>query len=120
MGDAVCVVDHCECVESLSPAAAVMTGWSSEEAAGRPLWEVAELKVPGTNDSIWWSETGRRPLELVVNRRGMLLSRRGMVWPVVVEAAPFHAGRTVGPTGYLVTFLLFGRKTTRPLQWSYS
>lgn len=90
IGDAVVSTDSRGRVTLLNPVAEALTGWSSEEARGRPLTEVFDIV----------NETTREPVENPVDKvletgrivglanHTVLRSRDGREWPIDDSAAP--------------------------------
>ncbi len=93
IGDAVVTTDREGRVELMNPVAERLTGWSQEEAAGRPLHEVFRIV----------NEQTRQPVEDPVGRvlrdgrvvglanHTLLLARDGREIPVADSAAPIRA-----------------------------
>jgi PAS domain S-box-containing protein len=100
LGDAVIATDDRARVTQLNPIAEALTGWSQQEAAGRPLSDVLVIV----------NEESRRPVEHPVERvlregtivglanHTLLISRTGREIPIDDSAAPVRAtdGRIVG------------------------
>ncbi|QFU15113.1 sensor domain-containing protein [Microvirga thermotolerans] len=99
IGDGVLTTDVNGCVTSLNPAAESMTGWTSDEAVGRPLHEVLRIAFCGEDGQILC--IGSLPLgsdPAWLGRNTMLLRRDGSAIPVEETAAPIRdrAGAIVG------------------------
>ncbi|MBZ6075781.1 sensor domain-containing protein [Microvirga puerhi] len=100
IADGVITTDVDGAVTSLNPVAEVMTGWSSDEAMGRPLPEV--FRVVFGNDELTGipsrlfeaGDEGR----LWPGRNTMLLRRDGTTVPIEETAAPIRdrAGAAIG------------------------
>ncbi|MGC9194962.1 MAG: PAS domain S-box protein [Syntrophobacteraceae bacterium] len=100
IGDAVIATDSSGNVTFLNPIAARLTGWSPEEAAGRPLCEVFRIV----------NEKSRKPAENIVERvlndgrvvnlanHTALLARDGRETPIEDSAAPIRdsSGNIIG------------------------
>ena len=105
IGDAVICCDESGNVTFLNVVAEKMTGWSSGEAAGRPMAEVfrivdATSRAPVANPmtaAIAVDRTMNLPLNCILLRRG------GLEIPIEDSVAPTHdsAGR---PTGAVIVF----------------
>ena len=100
IGEAVLTTDLSGRVTYLNPVGERMTGWSCEEAVGRPLAEVFSILDGETR------ETAPNRMELAV-RLGktvnvpsncILVRRDGVEFPIADSAAPIHdrAGQTTG------------------------
>ncbi|KAF0190807.1 MAG: response regulator receiver [Gammaproteobacteria bacterium] len=100
IGDAVISADIVGNVTYLNLVAERMTGWSREEAAGRPLAEVLKIIDGATR------EPCRSPIELAVQHNKpvglsancVLVRRDGVELPIEDSAAPIHArgGHVIG------------------------
>ena len=100
IGDAVVSTDIAGNVTYLNPAAEHMTGWSREEAVGRPLADVFRIIDGGTR------EPARNPLELAIRKNKpvglsancILIRRDGFESPIEDSAAPIHdrGGSVIG------------------------
>ncbi|WP_369925352.1 EAL domain-containing protein [Xanthomonas sp. NCPPB 2632] len=100
IGDAVITTDTNLVVTSLNPIAEAMTGWSSQEAVGRPMDEVFHLREPLSGVPL------ANPLRAAVERHtivglttgAILIHRNGFESPIEDSAAPIHdhAGNVVG------------------------
>jgi len=100
IGDAVMTTDDAGCVTWLNPVAEALTGWSTAQAAGRPVTEVFVII----------NEESRRPTENPVGRvlregvvaglanHTLLLARDGREIPIDDSAAPIRTadGRVTG------------------------
>ena len=82
-----------------------MTGWSREEALGRPLGEVFQI-IDGTT-----GEPARNPLDLAIQRNNavgltancVLIRRGGLEFSIEDSAAPIH-DRLGHVTGAVIVF----------------
>ncbi|OOG60524.1 GGDEF domain-containing protein [Rhodanobacter sp. B05] len=100
IGDAVITTDPQLRINSLNPIAEAMTGWSSEEAQGRPVEEVFRLF-----DAVH-GEPVANPLHVAIGQntivdlagRTLLRHRHGFDTPVEDSSAPIHdhAGNVIG------------------------
>lgn len=109
IGDAVIATDPDGRVALLNPVAAGLTGWTSEEATGRPLASVFRIVNEKTREPV------ENPAELVM-RRGVvvglanhtvLIARDGTERPIDDSAAPIRDG-----DGRLVGVVLVFRDVT--------
>ena len=105
IGDGVIVTDAEGRVELLNPVAEALTGWTGEEACGRPLDEVFRIVSEETGQSV------ESPAERVV-REGrvvglanhtLLLARDGARRPVADSGAPVR-GEDAGIVGVVLVF----------------
>jgi PAS domain S-box-containing protein len=92
IGDAVIVTDMSGCVTFVNPVAQALTGWSQQEAVGRPLEQVFRIV----------NEESRRPVENPVARvlregiivglanHTVLIGRSGQSFPIDDSAAPIR------------------------------
>ena len=100
IGDAVVTTDASGRVTDLNPVAAALTGWSSADAAGRPLPEVFRIRNEETGDPV------ENPVEKVLRtgtvvglaNHTVLESATGRVIPIDDSAAPIRneAGDLLG------------------------
>lgn len=100
IGDAVISADIDSNVTYLNLVAERMTGWSREEATGRPLADVLQIVDSVTR------EPARSPIELAMQRNKpvslsancILIKRDGFELPIEDSAAPIHdrGGRVIG------------------------
>src|SRR5690242_20515623 len=105
IGDAVLVTDLQARVTFVNSEAERLTGWSSSEAAGRPLSEVYRTVNPETREKLE-SLAPQALLEGIVAGsadRTLLISRRGGETPVDESAAPVRDA-TGCVTGVVLTF----------------
>jgi diguanylate cyclase (GGDEF)-like protein/PAS domain S-box-containing protein len=100
IGDAVITTDVSGTVRELNPVAEQLTGWSAEQARGRPLHEVFRLlseldrtpvadpveRAVGTGETAW------------VEDSALLISRDGREFSIADSAAPIHdrQGQLIG------------------------
>ena len=107
IGDAVIATDAAGHVEFLNPVAAELTGWTLEEARGRPLEDIFVIV----------NEETRQPVESLVRlvlREGkvvglanhtLLIARDGRETPIADSGAPIRAaGETDEVTGVVLVF----------------
>lgn len=100
IGDAVISADIVGNITYINLVAERMTGWSREEAVGRPLVDVLKI-IDGVT-----RKTARNPIELAVQRNEavglsancILISRDGLELPIEDSAAPIHdrVGNAIG------------------------
>lgn len=100
IGDAVITTDPQSCISSLNPIAEAMTGWSSEEARGRPIEDVFQLFDATHGQQV------ANPLRVAIAQnsivdlagRTLLRHRHGFDTPVEDSSAPIHdhAGNVIG------------------------
>ncbi|NDY42685.1 PAS domain S-box protein [Dissulfurirhabdus thermomarina] len=93
IGDGVAALDGSGRVLYLNPVAERLTGWSREEAAGRPAHEVIRLRRPEDGGMFW---DGREALDAALERgldeRAVVVSRDGTERTVEVHGALLGAG----------------------------
>jgi PAS domain S-box-containing protein len=100
IGDAVITTDPQGCVVRMNPVAEVLSGWSLEEARGRPIEEVLNLVEPGTDAPV--PNPVRNALEtggtLSLTEAKTLRSRDGSEFQVSDTASPIRdeAGTLLG------------------------
>ena len=105
IGDAVLSMDLSGNVIYLNLVAERMTGWSREEAIGRPLADVFQI-IDGTT-----REPARNPLQLAIQRNHavgltahcVLIRRGGLEAAIEDSAAPIH-DRRGQPSGAVIVF----------------
>ena len=100
IGDAVLTTDHDGRLTYLNPVAESLTGWTMDEARGRPLEEVLHLVNEETRHLV------EQPVRMVLEKgfvRGLanhtiLVARDGTETPIDDSAAPVrdHAGNLIG------------------------
>jgi PAS domain S-box-containing protein len=100
IGDAVLAADTEGRITLLNPVAAALTGWTDEEARGRPHGEVLRLIVEDTREpgeDIVARVLRENKIFMLANHSA-LIARDGRVIPVEDSAAPIRdaAGKTVG------------------------
>jgi len=90
IGDAIMVIDSDGCVDTLNPVAQKLTGWSQEDAIGRPISEVFKLYDIANNTRCESpAEVALRDKVLIPMSNGMVLRRRdGSESAVEDSAAP--------------------------------
>jgi diguanylate cyclase (GGDEF)-like protein/PAS domain S-box-containing protein len=121
IGDAVLSTDISGNVTYLNLVAEKMTGWSREEAAGRPLSEVFKIVDGATR------RTARNPMEMAVEQNRtvgltvncVLIRRDGLESDIEDSAAPIHdrAGRV---TGAVIVFHDVSAARAMSLQMTHS
>ena len=110
IGDAVLVTDAERRVIFMNPAAIKVTGWSPEEAHGRPIEEVFQLREEGTGKAI------RSPVDRVLEKgtvvrlgsRVLLTTRQGTEVPIDDSGAPIR-----NPEGEITGVVLVFRDITQ-------
>jgi diguanylate cyclase (GGDEF)-like protein/PAS domain S-box-containing protein len=100
IGDAVISADMDGRVDYLNIAAEVLTGWSRDEARGRPITEVLDI-VDGTTDKPVVNPVEyvlRSDRSLGLTGETVLVGRHGQRFPIEDSAAPIHDwdGQLVG------------------------
>jgi diguanylate cyclase (GGDEF)-like protein/PAS domain S-box-containing protein len=100
IADAVAFTDAFGNINFLNLVAQKMSGWTSEEAAGRPLSEVFRIIDSATRqpvrDPMRKAVKQDKPVELYADR--VLVRRDGVEYPIESSGAPIHdrAGRIIG------------------------
>ena len=105
IGDAVICTDKSGNISFLNSVAVRMTGWSQQEAAGRPMPEVFKILEGSTRALL------PNPMEAAVGQNRtvhlpddcILLRRDGFEIPIEDSVAPIH-GRDGKPTGAVIVF----------------
>jgi len=105
IGDAVASTDLAGNITFLNLVAEKMTGWSLQEAAGRPMGEVLQILDPATGEAI------PNPMEVAVGQElpihlplnCILVRRDGFEIPVEDTVAPIHS-REGKVTGSVIVF----------------
>jgi diguanylate cyclase (GGDEF)-like protein/PAS domain S-box-containing protein len=100
IGDAVITTDRSLLITSLNPIAEAMTGWTSNEACGRPLESIFQLIDAASNHPV------ANPLRAAIEHntivdlvgKTLLRHRHGFDTPVEDSSAPIHdhAGNVIG------------------------
>ena len=121
IGDAVLSTDIGGNVAYLNSVAERMTGWSSEEAAGRPLGEVlrivdATTRVPAPRSPMGLALEQDQPFALAAN--SVLVRRDGLETPIEDSAAPIH-DRDGNVIGAVMVFRDVGQAWAAALQMSH-
>lgn len=111
IGDAVLTTDRAGYVTYLNSVAESMTGWSREEARGRPLGEVFRLVDGATGQPPARNPMGlaieqNRPVGLAAN--SLLVRRDGTEFAIEDSAAPIH-GRSGSVIGAVMVFRDVGK-----------
>ncbi len=120
IGDAVLSTDIAGNVTYLNLVAESMTGWSREEAMGRPLSEVFQIIDGATR------EAARNPLELAIQENKavgltencVLIRRGGLEFAIEDSAAPIH-DRQGQVTGAVIVFHDVSTARAMTLKMSY-
>ena len=105
IGDAVACTDFSGNLTFLNLVAERMTGWSLQEAAGRPMAEVFQIVDAASHEAI------PDPMQIAItrNRTGhlpfnsILVRRDGLEMPIEDSVAPIH-DREGSPTGAVMVF----------------
>ena len=121
IGEAVICTDSLGKITFLNPVAERMTGWSREEAAGRPMAEVFRI-LDATS-----RKTTRNPMEMAVSQNRImhlpsnciLIQRDGFEIPIDDSVAPIH-DREGQATGAVIVFRDVGSPRTMALQMAHS
>jgi diguanylate cyclase (GGDEF)-like protein/PAS domain S-box-containing protein len=121
IGDAVLCTDSLGNITYLNSVAEKMTGWSREEASGRPLAEVFRIidgatRLPAQN-----------PLEMAIEQNKtvgltgncILIRRDGFEWSIEDSTAPIH-DRDGHGTGAVIVFHDVSAARTMSLQMTHS
>jgi two-component system, cell cycle sensor histidine kinase and response regulator CckA len=92
IGDAVITTDEALRVTHLNPAAETLVGWSAEEARGRRVEEICDLRHPDTGDTV------DNPLRQALREGGPAeLSEGALLLPRGNEASPVPVADTATP-----------------------
>jgi diguanylate cyclase (GGDEF)-like protein/PAS domain S-box-containing protein len=121
IGDAVICTDISGNITFLNIVAEKMTGWSCQEAAGRPLAEVFRIIDGATRlpapDPLEMAIAQNRTVALTANC--VLLRRDGSEFPIEDSAAPIH-NRAGGVIGGVIVFHDVSAARAMALQMMYS
>ena len=95
VGDGVIATDRRGYIELLNPVAETLTGWTQEEACGRPLTEVfrivnEETREPAENPV---TKALRQGLVVGLSNHTLLIAKDGFEWPIADSAAPIRDDR---------------------------
>ncbi len=92
IGDAVIATDAAGRVELLNPVAEALTGWTEQEAVGRPLGEVFRIINERTRETVENPEEKVRRLGSIVGlaNHTLLIDRNGSEHPISDSAAPIR------------------------------
>lgn len=106
IGDAVLTIDNAGSVTYLNAVAESMTGWSREEARGRPVGEVLRVvdgatREPPARNPMKLAIEQNRPVGLAAN--SVLIRRDGLECAIEDSAAPIH-GRDGSVIGAVMVF----------------
>jgi diguanylate cyclase (GGDEF)-like protein/PAS domain S-box-containing protein len=121
IGDAVACTDSSGNVTFLNLVAAKLTGWSLQEAAGRPMTEVFRI-LDTTNREVIPNPTDRtvRENQIVPLRENSILIRRdGFEIPIEDSIAPIHDGEGQ-PAGAVIVFRDVSVARAMALQMAHS
>jgi diguanylate cyclase (GGDEF)-like protein/PAS domain S-box-containing protein len=121
IGDAVACTDSSGNVTFLNVVAAKLTGWSWQEAAGRPMTEVFRI-LDTTNREVIPNPTDRtaRGNQVVPLRENSILIRRdGFEIPIEDSIAPIHDGQGQ-PAGAVIVFRDVSVARAMALQMAHS
>lgn len=121
IGDAVACTDSAGKITFLNLVAEKMTGWSRQEAAGRPMVEVFRVQDATSHETI------PNPMEMAVGRdrtvhlplNCILLRRDGFEIPIEDSVAPIH-DREGRATGAVIVFRDVSAARAMALQMTYS
>ena len=121
IGDAVACTDSSGNVTFLNIVAAKLTGWSWQEAAGRPMTEVFRILdtanrevIPNPTD---WAVRGNQIVPLREN--SILIRRDGFEIPIEDSIAPIHDGQGQ-PAGAVIVFRDVSVARAMALQMAHS
>jgi diguanylate cyclase (GGDEF)-like protein/PAS domain S-box-containing protein len=121
IGDAVICTDISGNITFLNPIAERMTGWSREEAAGRPVAEVFRIveatSRKTTPNVMEMAITQNRIMHLLPNC--ILIQRDGFEIPIEDSAAPIH-DREGKAIGVVIVFHDVGSARTMAMQMAHS
>jgi len=111
LGDAVITTDAAGCLTSLNPVAATLTGWTQQDAVGRPLDEVFRIVNEDTRQPVDNPVSKVLSLGRVIGlaNHTILLSRNGGSVPIDDSAAPIR-GRDGRITGVVLVFRDVGER----------
>jgi diguanylate cyclase (GGDEF)-like protein/PAS domain S-box-containing protein len=121
IGDAVACTDSSGNVTFLNLVAAKLTGWSWQEAAGRPMTEVFRILdtanrevIPNPTD-----RTVRRNQIVPLRENSILIRRDGFEIPIEDSVAPIHDGQGQ-PAGSVIVFRDVSVAQAMALQMAHS
>jgi PAS domain S-box-containing protein len=105
IGDAVLTTDAEGRVNNLNPPAELYTGWSLQEAKGRPIAEVFNIINQETRQTaiIPVMETLRQGIEKKLSNHTVLIARGGKEYVIAESCAPIH-GHAGEVTGAVLVF----------------
>jgi len=106
IGDAVITTDAAARVRRMNPVAVDLTGWTEQEAKGRPLHEVFRIVDEESRESVANPATRALRDGSVVELAGhvLLLARDGREVPIVDSAAPIRAVAGGDANGVVLVF----------------
>ncbi|MBD1808479.1 EAL domain-containing protein [Microcoleus sp. FACHB-SPT15] len=123
IGDAVITTNHLGLLEYLNPVASALTGWSQQEASGKPMSEIVRMVNETTHELIESPvETAMREGKPVcLDKPTLLISREGHELAVDDSAAPLRAsdGQIIGAV-LVLRDVTQERSTERQLSWHAS
>jgi diguanylate cyclase (GGDEF)-like protein/PAS domain S-box-containing protein len=123
IGDAVITTNHLGLLEYLNPVASALTGWSQQEASGKPMSEIVRMVNETTHELIESPvETAMREGKPVcLDKPTLLISREGRELAVDDSAAPLRAsdGQIIGAV-LVLRDVTQERSTERQLSWHAS
>jgi two-component system, cell cycle sensor histidine kinase and response regulator CckA len=92
VGDGVIAIDAQGQVELLNPVAETLTGWSQEEACGRPLEDVFRIVNEETREKVENPAVKvlREGSVVSLANHTLLIARNGSEWPIADLAAPIQ------------------------------
>ena len=111
IGDGVIVSDTAFRVVSLNPIAESLTGWSEQEALGRPLEEIFRIVNETTREVVPNPAVRaiREGVAVELAENTILIARDGTERPIVDSAAPIREGH-VSPVGAVLVFRDYSRQ----------
>ncbi len=101
IGDAVIAADDKACLEFMNPAAEALTGWTEEEARGRPMRAIFNIRLVNDASNPWQSRNEQEFLQLGFLGRAVLTTKTGeereieLVVSQIVEDHRVDAGEVV-------------------------
>lgn len=123
IGDAVITTNRLGLLEYLNPVASALTGWSQQEASGKPMGEIVRMVNETTHELVESPvETAMREGKPVcLDKPTLLISREGCELAVDDSAAPLRAsdGQIIGAV-LVLRDVTQERSTERQLSWQAS
>jgi two-component system, cell cycle sensor histidine kinase and response regulator CckA len=111
IGDAVIATDRRGCVRFINPMAETLTGWSQDQAKGRPLAEVFQCVHAQTGEDVHAPAVGALRSVVLLPENTCLVSKSSNRLPVDDSMAPIH-----NDSGKIVGAILVFRDATRRKQ----